>query len=248
MKSRSGSETTHVGTETCHAADDCAGPQAGPEAPVAVVPVDAPCLKKLLAEHPPVPAFSFVKPLVEHSTPFTGDMPINLIPRFNVRLGGEFSFMCTLRMDGIGHWSRVFDFSLTADEDSITAGAIEFTNDFHFTVFRGKRPFSVRVDDFFALDQELSLLCTVSDSGHMKVFKDGVLVGENVEGMAPLHLDRPRMIVGGHYLFHDQSFRGTLKGVKVWIQDVSWSKLGMAPASKVDDPYDSHFSRQATPV
>jgi len=244
MKSLSGSDSTQVGSETCDTADACAGPQVS----ISVVPVNAVCcLKKLSTRHPPVPAFSFVKPIVEHSTPFTGEAPVYLIPRFNVRLGGEFSFMCTLRMNGIEHWSRVFDFSLTADEDSITAGAIELTNDFHFTVFRGKKPFSVRVDGFFVLDQEFTLLCTVSASGHMKVFKDGVLVGENVEGMAPLHVDRPRMIVGGHYLFHNQAFRGSLKGVKVWIQDVSWSKLGASPASKVDGPYDYKFARQATP-
>jgi len=243
MKSCSGSETTRVGTETCDTADASAGPQA----PISTVLVDPACLKELLAEHPPVPAFSFVKPIVEHPAPFRGEAPINLLPRFNVRLGGEFSFMCTLRMDGFEHWSRVFDFSLEADEDSITAGAIELTHDFHFTVFRGKRPFSVRVDDFFVLDQEFTLLCTVSASGHMKVFKDGVLVGENVKGMAPLHLDRPHMIVGGHYMFHDQAFRGTLKDAKVWIQDVSWSRLGVSPASKVHGPYDSQFSRQATP-
>ncbi|CAK0832592.1 unnamed protein product [Prorocentrum cordatum] len=230
MKSRSESETTQVETTTCDTADACDGPQA----PTSVASVDADCSKELLAKSFLVPAFSFVKPIVEHPAPFTGDVPISLLPRFNVRLGGEFSFMCTLVMHGMEHWSRVFgpaDFSLTADEDSITAGAVDLTNDLHFTVFRGKRPFSVRVVDFFVLDQECTLLCTVSASGHMKVFKDGVLVGENVKGMAPLHLDRPHMIVGGHYLFHDQVFRGTLKGMKVWIQDVSWSLEPFSPAN-----------------
>jgi len=184
--------------------------------------VDADCSKELLAKSFLVPAFSFVKPIVEHPAPFTGDVPISLLPRFNVRLGGEFSFMCTLVMHGMEHWSRVFDFSLTADEDSITAGAVDLTNDLHFTVFRGKRPFSVRVVDFFVLDQECTLLCTVSASGHMKVFKDGVLVGEKTDGMAPLHADRPHMMVGGHYLFPDQSFRGSLKDVKVWNLEVPW--------------------------
>jgi len=218
MKSRSESETTQVETTTCDTADACDGPQA----PTSVASVDADCSKELLAKSFLVPAFSFVKPIVEHPAPFTGDVPISLLPRFNVRLGGEFSFMCTLVMHGMEHWSRVFDFSLTADEDSITAGAVDLTNDLHFTVFRGKRPFSVRVVDFFVLDQECTLLCTVSASGHMKVFKDGVLVGERTDGMAPLRVDRPRMMVGGHYLFQDQYFRGTLKDVKVWNQEVPW--------------------------
>jgi len=137
-------------------------------------------------------------------------------------MGGAFSFMCTLRMDGIGIWSRVFDFSLTADEDSITAGAIGLTNDLHFTVFRGKTPFSAVVGNFFELGKEVTMLCTVSSSGHMRVFKDGALVGENTEGMAPLKQDRPRMITGGHYLYADQSFHGSLRDVKFWNQEVAW--------------------------
>jgi len=127
----------------------------------------------------------------------------------------------------------VFDFSLTADEDSITAGAIGPTRDLHFTVFRGRKPFSVRVGDFFELGKELTMLCTVSPSGHMRVFKDGALVGENEGGLAPLRQDRPRMIVGGHYLNTDQAFNGSLSDVKVWNQEVEWPALTNAEASLV---------------
>jgi hypothetical protein len=174
------------------------------------------------------PHFACTKPLLEHSAALIGERPVNLAlaaPNNAVRMGGAFSFMCTLRMDGIGSWSRVFDFSLTADEDSITAGAIGLTNDLHFTVFRGKRPFSAVVNNFFELGKEVTMLCTVSPSGHMRVFKDGALVGENAEGMAPLKQDRPRMIVGGHYLYADQTFNGSLSDVKFWNQEVAWPTL-----------------------
>jgi len=194
----------------------------------------------------PVPSFSFIAPLVEHSIPFTGETPINLSPHFACRLGGDFSFMCTLRMDGVGPWSRIFDFSLAADDDSVTAGAIELTNDLHFTVFRGKKPISVRVDGFFELGKEFTMLCTASASGHMKVFKDGMLVGENADGMAPLQADRPRMIVGGHHLFHDQAFRGILRDVKVWNQEVSWEQLEASSASNVDGEITSALAEAAT--
>ncbi|CAK0813441.1 unnamed protein product [Prorocentrum cordatum] len=66
------------------------------------------------------------------------------------------------------------------------------------------------------------MLCTASPSGHMRVFKDGALVGENAEGMAPLRQDRPRMILGGHYLYADQEFNGSLSDVKLWNQEVAW--------------------------
>jgi hypothetical protein len=201
------------------AADAGAGPR--PRSPEAACPS--------LAPH-----FASTKPLLEYSAALTGESPVNLAlaaPNDAVRMGGAFSFMCTLRMDGIGSWSRVFDFSLTADEDSITAGAIGLTNDLHFTVFRGKKPFSAVVSNFFELGQEVTMLCTVSPSGHMRVFKDGALVGENAEGMAPLKQDRPRMIVGGHYKYSDQSFNGSLRDVKFWIQEVTWPTLQNAETS-----------------
>ncbi|CAK0865832.1 unnamed protein product [Prorocentrum cordatum] len=134
-------------------ADDCAG-------------LAVSTLKVVASSEVSTAPLSFAEPLVEHSDSFTGETPINLSPELVCLLGGEFSFMCTARMDGVGPWSRIFDFSLEADEDSITAG--------------------------------------------------------RTDGMAPLRVDRPRMMVGGHYLFKNQYFRGSLKDVKVWNQEVPW--------------------------
>jgi len=199
---------------------------AGPAPPILAVlaPVEAPApVAEAPTPRPPAaPCGDAAGPVVEYPNPLTGRNTVNLSPHFVGRLGGAFSFMCTLTMEGIDSWTRVFDFSLQADEDSITAGAIDLTLNLHFTVFRGKKPISLRVDNFFELGKEFTMLCTVSDSGHMKVFKDGVLVGEKTDGMAPLHADRPHMMVGGHYLFPDQSFRGSLKDVKVWNLEVPW--------------------------
>jgi len=140
-------------------------------------------------------------------------------------LGGAFSFMCTLRMDGVHDWSRIFDFSLVADDDSITAGAIAGSLDLHFTVFRGKRPISVRVPEFFVLAEESTVLLTVSECGHMRVWKDGMLFGENSQGLPPLLTQRPYMIVGGHFQHASQRIHGEIKTVKVWDQEVSWQQV-----------------------
>lgn len=208
------------------AAKDTADVSAGPPPRTLLeAAVDAAWAKQSgehFADQSPVASFASVPPLVEHAAPFTGEEPVNLRPHVSGSLGGAFSFMCTLRMDAIENWSRVFDFSVAADEDSITAGAIELTTSLHFTVFRGRSPISVAVENFFELGRELTMLCTVSSSGHMRVFKDGALVGENIEGMAPLDLERPYMLVGGHFHFHSQAFRGSLKEVKVWGQELSW--------------------------
>ncbi|CAK0849979.1 unnamed protein product [Prorocentrum cordatum] len=160
------------------------------------------------------------QPVAERLEPLK--RPTNFSGGVQTLLGGAFSFMCVVRMDGFDHWSRVFDFSLEADDDSITAGAIGLTQDLHFTIFRGKMPYSVRVANFFEPGREFTMMCTVTPSGHMKVFKNGVLVGENPHGMVPLRTHRPRMIVGGHFKFRDQLFRGSLRDVKIWDQELSW--------------------------
>ncbi|CAK0822069.1 unnamed protein product [Prorocentrum cordatum] len=174
--------------------------------------------------------FDNVKPLIEHVPEFTGATPVNLASEADVCLGGPFSFMCILKTQSIDHWSRIFDFSLSADEDSITAGAIEQTEHLHFTIFHGKKPISVRVDNFFELEKEITLLSTASATGHMKVFKDGVLVGENREGLAPPRVHRPRLIVGGHFQHRSQAFHGSIRSVRVWDQEVSWPAPSPAPA------------------
>jgi len=130
--------------------------------------------------------------------------------------------MCTLRVDALDSWMRVFDFSKSADEDSITAGAIDYSQDLHFTIFRARKSASVHAPKFFKLGQEFTMLCTVSEKGRMRVFKDGLLVGENAKGHCPLPTDRPHLTVGSHYQFRGQHLRGTIRNVKVWDCEVSW--------------------------
>jgi len=225
-------------------ADASAGP-APLASEVEIAPLEAPApLDQVLANQSPAALCDCAGPVVEHLDPLAGKNPFNLSPHFAGRLGGGFSFMCTLTMEGIDSWTRVFDFSLQADEDSITAGAIDLTDHLHFTVFRGKKPISVRVDNFFELGKEFTMLCTISDSGHMKVFKDGVLVGENPDGLPPLCMERPRMFVGGHFQYHNQSFRGSIRDVKVWNQEVSWP----APAASLgESAEDAKVSLTAEP-
>jgi hypothetical protein len=212
--------------------------------PVVIAPLEAPApVDQVPAAQAHAAPCDSAGPVIEHLAPITGKNLLNLAPQFVGRLGGAFSFMCTLTMEGIDSWTRVFDFSLQADEDSITAGAIDLTNHLHFTVFRGKKPISVRVDNFFELGREFTMLCTVSDSGHMKVFKDGLLAGENPEGLPPLCMERPRMFVGGHFQYHNQAFRGSIRDVKVWDREVSWPAPAVSPRETAEAPLSAEPSK-----
>merc|ERR1719356_665352 len=96
--------------------------------------------------------FKRVKPLIQ----IPGNVsrwqhPLNLVEElgFHKQLGGSFSLMCTLQLEQIAPWQRVFDFSFAADIDSITAGALSNTSHLHFTIFKGQKKSTVKVWDFF---------------------------------------------------------------------------------------------------
>jgi len=156
--------------------------------------------------------------------------PLNLVDElgFHKQLGGSFSFMCTLQMDQIAPWQRVFDFSFKADIDSITAGALSNSTHLHFTIFKGKSKKTVKVWDFFEPGKRITALFTVNSTGRMRIWKNGELAGE-IDGHAPFFNDRPHLVIGGHYLYKRQFFHGVIGNVKIWSKEVVWPP---APGAK----------------
>lgn len=147
---------------------------------------------------------------------------------FHKQLGGSFSLMCTLQMDQIAPWQRVFDFSFKADIDSITAGALSNSTHLHFTIFKGKTKKTVKVWNFFEPGKRITALFTVNSTGRMRIWKNGQLAGE-IDGHAPFFNDRPHLVIGGHYLYKKQFFHGVVGNVKIWSKEVVWPP---APGTK----------------
>jgi len=149
--------------------------------------------------------------------------PINLVEElgFHKQLGGAFSLMCTVTMAKVNPWQRIFDFSFKADVDSITAGAFGNSSHLHFTIFKGKTKKTVKVWNFFEPGKSIRALFSVSRTGRMRVWKNGDLVGE-IEGHAPYFNERPHLVIGGHYKYKDQFFRGVIGNVKIWSKEVIW--------------------------
>lgn len=176
--------------------------------------------------------FQKVKPLIQ----IPGNVsrwqhPLNLVEElgFHKQLGGSFSLMCTLQLEQIAPWQRVFDFSFAADIDSITAGALSNTSHLHFTIFKGQKKSTVKVWDFFEPGKRITALFTVNSTGRMRVWKNGELAAE-IDGHAPYFNDRPHLMIGGHYLYKRQFFHGVVGNVKIWSKEVVWPP---APGSKL---------------
>jgi hypothetical protein len=162
--------------------------------------------------------------------PFGEDNPVNLVDAgFTQWLGGAFSLMVTMQMNDINEWCRIFDFGVAPDWEVIGAGSVAYTTDFYFSSYQGGVPTAVSIPDFFVLEKEVTLLLTISATGHMKVYQDGELIAENPGGQVPHYMDRPHLTVGNHHAYKNQGFRGTLRNVKVWTQEVTWDAAPEPP-------------------
>lgn len=168
-------------------------------------------------------AWEDVEPIFQTEGPFNGSNPGDLVREgFRPWLSGAFSIMATIRMDESNTWSRVFDFCVSEDNQAISVGSNWDSYDMFFNVMRGGETATVFLPDFFILEYEFTALFSVSSEGHMKVYVDGELHGENENGLVPEHVKRPHLRIGNHFSWTDQGFRGSIRDVKIWDREVAW--------------------------
>jgi len=182
-----------------------------------------PASESKLSDAKEAAAWEDVEPIFQIAGPFNGSNPGDLAREgFRPWLSGAFSFMAKIRMDESNTWSRVFDFCVSEDNHAISVGSNLDTYDMFFNVVRGEETATVFLPDFFILEHEFTALFSVSSKGHMKVYVDGELHGENENGLVPAHVKRPHLIIGNHFSWTDQGLRGSIRDVKIWDREVTW--------------------------
>lgn len=183
-------------------------------------------------EKEPVP-WNTTKPLFESSGPYNEDNPVNLFAEgLTERLGGAFSFMATYQMDDVNEFSRIFDFSLYPNWESVSAGNFYKSCDLVFTSMEKDNAAEIYLPDFFKVGKEATALFTISATGRMSVYRESVLLGENVGGYPLSYVERPHLVVGNHHSKTHQGFRGTIRDIKVWNQEVTWPEDKSARGGK----------------
>jgi len=199
---------------------------------------DAPPPVPLVVQEPPGPErepvpWNTTRPLFESAGPYNEDNPVNLFDEgLTERLGGAFSFMVTYQMDDVNEFSRIFDFSLYPNWESVSAGNFYKSCDLVFTTMEKDEAAEIYLRDFFKVGREATALFTVSAAGRMSVYRDSVLLGENVGGFPLSYVERPHLVVGNHHSKTHQGFRGTLRDIKVWNQEVTWPEEKKARGGK----------------
>merc|ERR1719310_900641 len=167
----------------------------------------------------------------------------NLDRRCPDTFGGAFSVAVTLRFDKLDQDYIVIDWQSAEGKDRVLLQSLTDTGSFRFridgTLHMGS-PETVELDIPGALSVGLThrFLATVSEEGHMHVYRDGVMMG-HAYGPAPRRVPRPGMFVAGYGGDASQpllqaskswsagsethAFDGLIQDLWAWTAEVSWT-------------------------
>jgi len=155
---------------------------------------------------------------------------------FEGELGGAMSIFVGARWDSLNFRSRLFDFGSGCPKDNITAGNQGNTNHLLFEFFLGTDEISKKIviQDSISVGSMNKYLLTVSERGHMKVWRDGSILGEKNVGCCPKLAPRSNLFVGKSSWSSHAPFHGAISDLKVWHGKVmDWDDV-----VKDDDPTD----------
>lgn len=134
-----------------------------------------------------------------------------------------FSIAFTSTWAALGCNTHLIDFGSEHGKDSIVVGNVGSTSGFKFSVSRDGVETAVSIKHGIAVNKTSRYLCSVTGSGHMRVFRDGKLLGETAKGQAPAAVTRDLLYIGRPRA-KGSMYKGQLSDLCVWNQNVGWEK------------------------
>lgn len=150
--------------------------------------------------------------------------------RFPGLLGGQngFSVAFTAKWDALNRWSRVLDFGNTvklgskAHGSNIVVANEKTTDTFAFAIYGAESNAFLTIPRLIKVGESSRFLCSVDEKGHMRVYKDGELVGENKHGVVPAAVPRDHLYLGKSNFDGNAMFAGEIRDLCVWNGPASW--------------------------
>lgn len=134
-----------------------------------------------------------------------------------------FSIAFTSTWAALGHDTHLVDFGSKHGKDSIVVGNVRDTSGLTFNVNLDGGKVAVDVKHAIDVNETSRYLCSIEGQGHMRVFRDGKLIGENKKGQAPAAVARDLLYIGKPQ-GKGSMFKGQLSDLCIWNQNVGWEK------------------------
>ena len=110
------------------------------------------------------------------------------------RLEGTLSFAAWVRKENLGRYQRVFDFGNGSNNNNILLTNRWQSSEAQWSIRRGATERRLIVSNFWTLNEWQHVVCTVDETGVMKLFRNGELRGSSL-GHLPTGTTR-----WGHYV------------------------------------------------
>ncbi|NSY99272.1 hypothetical protein, partial [Agrobacterium tumefaciens] len=149
----------------------------------------------------------------------TSDKPyVNAVPEID----GAFVASALVRFDNLagGSFQRVFDTGNGERSDNIWLGQVGNGRDMAFEIFSGSTPYRIVAKNAIVEGVEVRWTAAVDPNGHMKLFKDGVLLAEG-QGVVPRDIERVNDVVGGSNWAADTKLAGQVRDLSFKADDVA---------------------------
>jgi len=138
-------------------------------------------------------------------------------------LGGSVSISFTAKWNAFNTWSRVIDFGSGPASDNITITNFEKGKTLVADIYRGTSRKRLLMSSALTVGKSHRYLFTVSDTGCMRMLRDGQLLGELAGGYVPREVERLHLLVGGSNWPTDGGFQGCVSELSVWRGVLEWS-------------------------
>eukprot|EP00927_Polykrikos_kofoidii_P036834 TRINITY_DN31068_c0_g1_i1.p1 TRINITY_DN31068_c0_g1~~TRINITY_DN31068_c0_g1_i1.p1 ORF type:complete len:255 (+),score=39.26 TRINITY_DN31068_c0_g1_i1:185-949(+) len=151
-----------------------------------------------------------------YSSEFDGNTSDDIMDMTTGVIGGPMSIEFTARWDDFKKWSRIVDLGSGPRDDNIIISNTDQPGQLAFYVYDGSRAKGFKIDNAIEKGVFATYLATVSDTGYMKVWKNGKLIGEFQNGAQPNKAARKYFYVGKSNWDTTPLFVGSIKDLYIW--------------------------------
>ena len=148
----------------------------------------------------------------------------------DLETGGAMTVSAWVKYDSFDeNWSRIIDFGNGSENNNIILAHAGTSNNLVFNIRpqtgnAGSK--SVGVENFFTAGEWVYLTATVSDSGIMRVYKNGELVGERLDGAVPARMVRSNNYIGKSNWSNDGSLDGAIDDLIILDRALNAEDIG----------------------